>query len=63
MRWEYKTIAFDSVLVGGKIDLDKSTETLNKAGADGWELVSLLETNVHGGGTGKVVLFLKRPLG
>jgi hypothetical protein len=45
----------------GDIDHDKATEALNALGAQGWELVSALDTQVSGGRTGRVTFVLKRP--
>jgi hypothetical protein len=59
---KWKAVAFDNILQPGARSIRQGAGALNKLGGDGWERV-LAETNVHGGGTGKVVLFMKRPLG
>ena len=64
-RWEYQTITFDFsgwFTRAGNVDGQAIAETLNKVGADGWELVSMFDTNRTDGATRFVVAVLKRPL-
>lgn len=47
MNWQYKTLLFgmkkESLLGGAYLDEVELEETLNQHGADGWELVSLVD--------------------
>jgi hypothetical protein len=62
MRWEYQTFKIQPKgLMGGKTDLDDLRNSLNQAGAQGWELVSSFETNLGHGRTREVVFVFKRP--
>ena len=49
-------------LIGGKLDGQKFNDRLNQLGEEGWELVSVCDTNVIQGGTRDVVAVLKRPM-
>jgi len=61
-RWDYYTIVLEpGMFSGGEVDAEKLQETLSELGRDGWELVSLFDTNRHQGGTAQVVGVLKRP--
>ena len=64
MKWEYKTIKTDTTgfVVGGKFDQNSFEQLLNGLGEQGWELVSVFDTNVEGGKSRHVVAILKRPL-
>jgi hypothetical protein len=64
MRWEYRTVMFDVTgwFLGGVLDGAKFNDRLNQLGEEGWELVSVFDTNLHQGGTRNVVAVLKRPL-
>jgi hypothetical protein len=62
-RWEYRTLQIDQSFWLGKVDKQKLTNELNKLGAQGWELVTTIETNIGHGTTNEIVLFLKRPAG
>lgn len=46
---------------GGKLDGNAFTEKLNELGAEGWELVSVFDTNMGHGQTRDVVAVFKRP--
>ena len=63
MQWEYMTT---TLLAGGfftgLVDGCKMKLELNQFGAQGWELVSVFDTNKLQGGTLEVVAILKRPL-
>ena len=63
MKWEYMTLMLQATgfMLGGKIDADQLTERLNKLGSEGWELVSVFDTNMLDGQTRDVFAFLKRP--
>jgi hypothetical protein len=64
MTWEYMAVFFEAQgwLMGGKLDGQKFTDRLNLLGREGWELVSVFDTNVQGGATRDVVAVLKRPM-
>ena len=48
--------------LGGKLDGQKLNDRLNRLGEEGWELVSVFDTNFTQGGTRDVVAVLKRPM-
>lgn len=62
MKWEYKTLAFAATgwFLGGKLDGQAMTDRLNELGAQGWELVSVFDTNMAQGSTRDVFAVLKR---
>ena len=62
MKWEYKTIISAGGFIGGKIDGEKFTAHLNELGQDGWEMVSVFDTNQSGGQTRDVFAFFNRPM-
>lgn len=64
MKWEYLTVKFaaSGFFLGGKLDGDAFNYELNKLGLDGWELVSVFDTNMNQGATRDVVAVLKRPV-
>ncbi len=64
MRWEYRTLAFETELSlrGGKINGQELTDELNRLGEKGWELVNVFDTNTSSGSTREVFAVLKRPL-
>ena len=46
MKFEYKLVHHKAKgFLGGKVDIDKMTEEYNTYGEDGWELVSVMDTN------------------
>ena len=47
MKFEYKLVHYkaEGWVSGGKVDIDKMTEEYNAHGQDGWELVSVMDTN------------------
>ena len=61
-RWEYVTDTLDvrGFLTTGNVDERELSDTLNRRGADGWELVSAFDTAGNNGGTKTVVLIFKR---
>ncbi len=62
MNWQYTTISMEAYgWRGGKIDSDQLTSRLNQLGAEGWELVSIFDTNMSEGRTRDVFAVLKRP--
>lgn len=61
-RWQYNTVIFDiGFFSSGKIDGEKFQERLDALGQEGWELVSVFDTNVYEGRTGQVIAVFKRP--
>ncbi|HKB02455.1 MAG TPA: DUF4177 domain-containing protein [Gemmataceae bacterium] len=64
MKWEYLTVKFaaSGFFLGGKLDGDTFNAKLNELGQEGWELVSVFDTNMSRGQTRDVVAVLKRPL-
>lgn len=67
MGWEYQTLQFDFdaevfITQGGLFNSQKFNHELNRLGWDGWELVSIFDTNQIKGGTKFVVAVLKRVL-
>ena len=63
MRWEYKTLKVDTFgFTGGKFEISAFDRELNDHGRNGWELVSVFDTNMSGGVSRHVVATLKRPL-
>ncbi len=64
MKWEYLTIKFGTTgwFLGGMLDGQKFNDRLNCLGEQGWELVSVFDTNMSQGQTRDVVAVLKKPL-
>jgi Domain of unknown function (DUF4177) len=63
MKWEYMTVMFMATgfWLGGKLDGEAFNKKLNELGAEGWELVSVFDTNMLHGQTRDVVAIFKRP--
>jgi Domain of unknown function (DUF4177) len=64
MRWEYLTVKFNSTgfFTTGTLDGDAFNGKLNELGEQGWELVTVFDTNWFQGGTRDVVAVFKRPV-
>ena len=67
MGWEYQTLEFDFtgeafISQGGLFNSPRFNHELNRLGWDGWELVSVFDTNRVQGGTKYVIAVFKRPL-
>lgn len=64
MKWEYRTVVFEvsGWFIGGKLDGQAFNNRLNQLGEQGWELVSVFDTNFTQGGTRDVIAVLKRPI-
>lgn len=64
-RWEYKTVKMEAKgLMGGVVDTDKFDALLNQLGMQGWNLVSVFDTNMAVNGTTReIVAVCKRKLG
>ncbi len=63
MKWEYTTVMFEAQgwFLGGKLNGQTFTDRLNTLGQQGWELVSVFDTNMWEGQTRDVIAVLKRP--
>jgi Domain of unknown function (DUF4177) len=63
IRWEYKTLKTEAGgWLGGMVDTQSLECLLNTLGRDGWELVSVFDTNMLvQGATREVVAVFKRP--
>lgn len=48
--------------VGGKLDQSEFDGKLNQLGRDGWEVVSVFDTNMMDGMSREIIAVLKRPL-
>jgi len=66
MGWEYHTVLFDfsgdAFSTGGLFNSENFTFALNRLGWEGWELVSVSDTNRVKGSTKFVVAVFKRAL-
>lgn len=61
-QWEYRVFKVEAGgFFGGVVDAQEITTFLNQRGAEGWELVSTVDTNMGNGATRDLILFLKRP--
>ena len=60
--WEYKTIQIVATRAfnPGFIDLESFQNELNNLGAEGWELVSCFDTNMHEGASRFAYAIFKR---
>ena len=66
-RFEYKVLKPDVSGTfmgwgGGQVNVEQVAAELNRLGADGWELVSALDTANSTGRTASVLLLFKREL-
>ena len=64
MKFEYKLIHYkaEGWVSGGKVDVDKMADEYNTQGQDGWELVSVMDTNKNYGQSDLVIAFFKRAI-
>ncbi len=64
MKWEYMTLKFATTGFwrGGNLNTDTFNQKLNDLGEEGWELVSIFDTNHSQGATRDVVAVFKRSL-
>ena len=64
MKWEYLTVVFAASgwFLGGKLDGKAFNDKLNELGEDGWELVSVFDTNMLDGETRDVIAVLKQQI-
>jgi len=63
-KFEYQLLIYDisGFWIGGKVDLPKMEIEFNRLGRDGWELVSIFDTNVVHGSSRWIVATFKRPM-
>ncbi|TAJ16339.1 MAG: DUF4177 domain-containing protein [Planctomycetota bacterium] len=60
--WEYKSVFLNATgFLGGKLDQAGFDRELAALGRDGWELVTVFDTNWYEGSTRHVVAVFKRP--
>ena len=60
-KYEYKVVKTqESGFWNPKLDIDTMENELNKLGSEGWELISVADTNYYEGATKEIVLFFKR---
>jgi hypothetical protein len=64
MKWEYMTLKFSTTgfWIGGNLNTDEFNQKLNALGEEGWELVSVFDTNQGQGMTRDVIAVFKRSL-
>jgi hypothetical protein len=64
MKWKYQIIKFEQEqsFLGGKFNGEVIENKLNELGAEGWELVSLMDTNSGYGASNWIIAILKRPV-
>lgn len=59
--YEYKTEVLTSMLGRDKLRVDDLEDTLQKFGADGWELVSLaMDADIQGARDGHLLIFKRQ---
>jgi len=62
-KWEYKTIkASAKGLLGGVVDTSAFDVLLNQLGQQGWNLVSVFDTNMIDGTSREIVAVFKREI-
>lgn len=60
-RFEYRVLdVATGGFLGGKVDAQELTDTLNELGREGWEVVSAVDTDFYGGGSKSLTIILKR---
>lgn len=60
-KWQYDVITIHGAgMLGFKTNAERAEELLNRAGQDGWELVSVARS--HSEADASLFLFLKRPV-
>lgn len=62
-KYEYRTKLIDAKgMWGGKVSVSDFNQMLNESGQDGWELVSMTDSNQGGGSTRWIICVFKREL-
>ncbi|WP_348705038.1 DUF4177 domain-containing protein [Acidovorax soli] len=60
-KWEYKTMKVEAKgLLGGVVDAGALDVLLNQLGSQGWNLVSVFDTNMLHGQSREIVAIFKR---
>ena len=60
-KYEYKVVkTTENGFWDPKVDISSVESELNKLGAEGWELTSVLDTTNYQGKTKEIVMFFKR---
>lgn len=61
-KWEYRTVKVDAKgMLGGVVDVQELDQLLNQLGQQGWNLVSVFDTNMMVHGTSReIVAVFKR---
>lgn len=60
-NWEYKTIKVDvKGVLGGVVDTSAFDVLLNQLGLQGWNLVSVFDTNMFNGASREIAAVFKR---
>ena len=63
-KWEYQTVKVDAKgMLGGVVDVQTFDQMLNYLGQQGWNLVSVFDTNMVHGTSREIVAVFKRELG
>lgn len=61
-RFAYKIVKFDATgFLGGKVDLEEMSREFDRLGAEGWELVTVFDTNSGHGQSKWIIATFKRP--
>jgi hypothetical protein len=62
-KFEYHLQKYDATgILGGKVDLAQMDIEFSRLGRDGWELVSIFDTNAGHGESRWIVATFKRPM-
>ncbi len=62
-KFEYKVLDVPTKgWFGGKVDYQELANSLNSAGKEGWEVVSMANTNMYNNASRSVIIVLKREL-
>lgn len=61
-KWEYKSVSIATEgWMGGILKTEEFDQMLNQMGQEGWELVTIFDTNLSNGATRYVIATFKRP--
>lgn len=60
-KWEYKTVKVETKgFLGGIVDTNALDTLLNQYGQQGWNLISVFDTNLYQGASREIVAVFKR---
>lgn len=60
-KWEYKTVKIETKgFLGGIVDTNVLDALLNQYGQQGWNLMSVFDTNSYQGASREIVVVFKR---